>query len=739
MKQSFSLGLILLIAFLFAAATLRQLSVAPPDIQADHAFNTERAFSRLETILGSEASHPVDSDANDAVRQRLLNEITDLGFEPIVRDDFICKPYPNAASCARVQNVMFWLNEPGADAVMIASHYDSVPAGPGASDDGIGVAASLEIASVLKGRTLDKPVLVLITDGEETGLIGAHSFVKNDPFASLIGSVVSMEARGVRGPVAMFQTGTPNQRDIKALKTNIQKPLTSSLAAAVYDVMPNDTDVTEFLPLEPDVANYAVGEGVAFYHTPGDNLANLDKRSLFHMGGSGLSAVEAYLATDESAAEGQWLYSDIFGLFIISMPTLLGMIFVGLGFIGSVILFSKSERGGAVKALIFPPVSLFLGVGFAIAVTAIVGAIRPEANFASAYPIALRGAQTAAALLGAYIGFRLLALKVAPLRLASAGWIWFAIFGCLVGALLPGGLILFAPPLAIIALAALLVIFNFHQVATWLTVLATATFFVIILPASAFAEIMLFLEQSAPLTMLYIFCFIFLAPLFLSKYIRQQYISWVPALGLGGVAVIFLIGALFVPAYSPTAPQPLSIVHIADSQTDTSKWVFGKRDPLPQSIQEVAGFDTEADEPNQISAPAPQISAEPLRLNVTRDSVREGLRTVKLRASAPGSDRIYIGLEGEAEPKAISINGQEMSDGKSNVICSGRSCQEFELTIQFGTESGSANILASASYFGLGPESRALQDARPNWALPIQLGDRRIRNEKISLSPSKSE
>lgn len=734
MRHSINLGLILLIAFLFAAATLRQLSVAPPDIQTEHDFNTSQAFSRLERILGDETPHPVDSDANDAVRERLISEITDLGFEPIIRDDFICKPYPNSASCARVQNVMFWLNEPGRDAVMIASHYDSVPAGPGASDDGIGVAASLEIASVLKERDLAKPVLVLMTDGEETGLIGAHSFVKKDPFAALIGSVVSMEARGVRGPVAMFQTGTPNQRDIKALKTDIQKPLTSSLAAAVYDVMPNDTDVTEFLPLGPDVANYAVGEGVAFYHTPGDNLASLEKRSLFHMGANGLSAVEAYLGTDESGPEGQWLYTDIFGLFILAMPTLLGLIFVGIGFIGSVILFAKSERGGAGKALFFPPAALVLGVGFAMALTALVAVIRPEANFASAYPMALRGAQTAAALLGAYLGFKFLAVKVAPLRLASTGWIWFALFACLVGVFLPGGLILFAPPLGIISLAALLIMFNYSQAATWLTVLATAIFFVLILPASAFAELMLFLEQSAPLTIFYIFCFIFLAPLFLSKYFRQQFVSWIPALGLAGVTFICFIGAIFVPAYSVSAPQPLSITHIADADSGSSEWVFNKRDPLPEAMKAVADFETDPENSFQLSAAAPDMSAERMRLNVTRDSVRAGVRTIDLRLDAPQSDRVYVGLDGSDDARILSFNDVDIADAKQTVICSGRDCGNVGMSIQISLDTEAATLTVSTSYFGLGPESAALQEARPEWALPIQLGDRRVRLREIELS-----
>ncbi|CAM3826380.1 M28 family peptidase [Litorimonas haliclonae] len=733
MKRPNGFGLALLIVFLFAAATLRQLSVSPPDIQSDHVFDTAEAFTRLERLLDDETPHPVDSDANDEVRERLVAEITDLGFEPIIRDDFICKPYPNSASCARVQNVMFWLNEPGPEAVMIASHYDSVPAGPGASDDGIGVAASLEIASVLKGRDLAKPVLVLMTDGEETGLIGAHSFVKKDPFASLIGSVVSMEARGVRGPVAMFQTGTPNQRDIQALKTDIRKPLTSSLAAAVYDIMPSDTDVTEFLPLEPDVANYAVGEGVAFYHTPGDNLANLDKRSLFHMGANGLSAVEAYLETPMDDSEGQWLYTDIFGFFILSMPLIVGMGLVAFGLLGAIVMFVKSDRDGGVRAFFFPPAALLLGAGLAIALTFVVASIRPEASFAFAQPWVLRAAQSAAGLLGAFLALKFMARNVSGLRLASAGWVWFALFGGLMSVYLPGGLILFAPPLALIALAGLLSFLGARLVATLLSVLAAITFLVIILPASAFAEIMLFLEYSAPLTILYIFCFIFLAPLCLSERLKRQPLGWAPAVGLAVVSLGFLICAIFVPAYSPESPQPLSIAHVESEDDGTSQWVFGKRDPLPKTMREVTQFNTSPDDPDELSAQAPEISTEGMRLNVIRDSVRADRRTVTLRIDAPESDRIYLGLQGSAETKFVSLNGLEIEGQKQNIVCSGRSCRNLELNVQLPLGAKLTTLGVSTSYFGLGPESRDLLEARPDWAMPIQLGDRRIRSKTIEL------
>ncbi len=40
--------------------------------------------------------------------------------------------------------------------------------------------------------------------------------------------------------------------------------------------------------------NFAFILGDSFYHTPGDNLANLDRGSLFHSGINALAAVEGF-------------------------------------------------------------------------------------------------------------------------------------------------------------------------------------------------------------------------------------------------------------------------------------------------------------------------------------------------------------------------------------------------------------------------------------------------------------
>ena len=86
-------------------------------------------------------------------------------------------------------------------AVMLVAHYDSVPNGTGASDDGAGVVALLETVRAVKSTApLKNDVIFLFTDGEETGLLGANAFISEHPWAKDVGLVLNFEAREICGP-----------------------------------------------------------------------------------------------------------------------------------------------------------------------------------------------------------------------------------------------------------------------------------------------------------------------------------------------------------------------------------------------------------------------------------------------------------------------------------------------------------------------------------------------------------
>ena len=168
------------VAVISGVFLLSLLASRPPAAKSAKApeleFSAGRARVVLDRLVGDGVPHPTGSAANDAVRARILDEFSKLGYAPEVQTGFACDEY---GTCATVNNVVARLDgsEKG-QSVLIAAHYDSVPAGPGASDDGAGVATVLECARALKTRPWPRhSIIFLVDDGEEAGLLGAHVFV----------------------------------------------------------------------------------------------------------------------------------------------------------------------------------------------------------------------------------------------------------------------------------------------------------------------------------------------------------------------------------------------------------------------------------------------------------------------------------------------------------------------------------------------------------------------------------
>jgi hypothetical protein len=725
---------------ILAAFIARPLFVTAPAVDPDAPFNTDRAYQRLVRILGDETPHPVDSDANDAVRARLLNEITGLGFDPMVRDDFQCITGFGLA-CARVQNVVFWVTEPGPDAVVLLSHYDSVPAGPGASDDGSGMAASLEIAHLLSQRELDRPVLVLITDGEETGLMGARAFVRADPLVEQIGAVVNMEARGSSGITALIQTSRPNSSDLDVLTGVGRTAVASSLNADIYELMPNDTDMTVFLPLDIDAANFAYAGTPAHYHTPFDNLANLDRRALYHIGISALRAAETFLGQDNSEPESQMMYTDILGWFVLILPAGWGLYMIGLGALAALFIFIRTSdqrpSWATLQAALTPPLALIVGLGLAIGLTMLIGLLRPENSFGGANPWALRGVQTIGAALGAMAVLSFSLRQETAHRLTAAAWIWFAGAGLVAINFAPGAAILFAPPLAIMSLVAILVGLGQTSIASWVGILAAFVFAIIALPLTAVGEVGLFIENAAPFAFAPLFIVLFVIPHLSTIEAGNTAARWAPTALIGAGLVSFMVASIFVPAYSLDAPRSLSVLHISHTEQSETHYGIRASEALPDSLTRFADF-----ERGRVSGllgttlltPAPDTGLPEVTITPLSDTIDGSRRNISFHIQAPGSDRLWMPIRNKPALLALSLRGQTQDlNGPANFACYGRTCRDIELTLTLDATLEAPELILLAFTHGLGPESDDLQAARPDWAVPQHWGDLRLVRTQFPL------
>ncbi len=310
---------------LIYAQTFNPPQARGPQTPSDQ-FSAMRAFAQLEDLLAENVPHPAGSLANKRIRQRLEDKFVALGLTPEIQSGLICGArFPG---CTEVENIIAIQKgrDPslsGGKAIMLTAHYDSVAAGPGAGDDGAGVAAMLEIARILgAGEPLDNDVVYLITDGEESGLRGAELFANEHPLMERISVAVNMEARGVSGPSFMFQTSANNKKLIDIFAPNAPHPAANSLSVEIYQRLPNDTDFSVYKDIGVSGLNFAFVGGASLYHSSRDDLAHLSKNSLQHLGQSALAVVRQLGSQDidQLEAKSDSTYFDVFSKKIIAWP-----------------------------------------------------------------------------------------------------------------------------------------------------------------------------------------------------------------------------------------------------------------------------------------------------------------------------------------------------------------------------------------------------------------------------------
>src|SRR4051812_12708001 len=169
-------------------------------------FSAARADAVLARVLADQHPHPAGSAEADAVRGRILSELARMGVSARTQTGMSCYAERrwNIMPCATVTNIIAGVSPGVGKQVVLMAHSDSVAAGPGAGDDGSGVAILLETIRALKARGIEggseHPVLAVFTDGEENGLLGANLFLKDPLRRAKTGAVINVEARGNQGP-----------------------------------------------------------------------------------------------------------------------------------------------------------------------------------------------------------------------------------------------------------------------------------------------------------------------------------------------------------------------------------------------------------------------------------------------------------------------------------------------------------------------------------------------------------
>ncbi|MCP3920314.1 MAG: M20/M25/M40 family metallo-hydrolase [bacterium] len=457
--------LVLAFVLWIAVHALTAWSARPPvPLSAEapeRTFSAGRAMQVLERLAADLGPHPTGSIAAHELRGKVVREFERLGYTPAVQEAYACGPY---GTCGDMRNVVAVRDgESTGPATLVVAHYDSVPAGPGISDDLAGVAIVLEVARALReGRRPERKVIFLISDGEEAGLVGATAFAREHPLMDDVGVVLNLEARGTGGPSMMFETGADNAWLIDAFASTVQKPATSSVSVEVYRRMPNDTDYTVFRDLGIPGLNFAFIQNSFAYHTPLDDVAGLETASVQHHGDNLLAALRGLDAVElPEQPRGDAVYTDVFGQgvlrlsqktsFWIALGAALALVWGGQRAVRGGRL-SWSNAGWGIAAFpILVGITCTIGLGLIWLLEFATRTQRPWHAFGLPLQIALAGMTLF--LFAALVPF--LGRRATAVGLAHGIWIVWGMLGMFLALFVPGGSYLFFLPATLLGVVSL--------------------------------------------------------------------------------------------------------------------------------------------------------------------------------------------------------------------------------------------------------------------------------------------
>ncbi|TMJ11537.1 MAG: M28 family peptidase [Alphaproteobacteria bacterium] len=725
MKRS---GIIVAAALLLLVAlmALKPLLVAVPAVPPSAApgeFDTARAKARLARVLGPQAPHPVDSDGDDAVRGRLVAELQAMGLTPSISDDMTCNgsAKDRGISCARIRNVLVTIGPAEGRHLLLVSHYDSTPVGPGASDDGIGVASMLEIAELLKGAPLRQPVSFLFDEGEEAGLIGARAFLQRNPLAARVDTLVNLESRGVNGPAIMFETSRPNGRALAYYSQAVERPLANSLTTDFYHLIPNSTDVSVFESEKWTILNFAVIGNETRYHSPGDRLDSLDPQSLHHMGSQALQIARMYGSGQPPAGGAERLYADVLGRFLISFDPSLGVMGLTLFLVIFGVLLFRHRRSG-LRALAAVAGAL-AAAGIAVFLLKfLLGLVRSGEYWrASPHWMALAVDVTALACSAAALAW--IGRRSDEDSLRKAYWFLFLLLGFALSFPVRGSAIFFSwPPL----LAAAAVTLKRGKMA--LALAAFALLFITWAPLLDLSETLLDFDTAwvfAPISAL-----ILLPALIELKPLLAGLPRHTVGLGLAALVLAAWLPVAVVPAYSPDRKQRLTIEYAWDAAAKKAQWlVYHDRRALPAVLGKFArDVEVPWSTSKRWAAPAEGPAVEPPQVDHISEVRTSQGRVLTLRLLSRGAETVRLRAEPEADLRAVRVNGVTTAFGKGAkdedyvLRCHGRSCDGLEVKLLVGSPRA-VELTVVGMHSGLPAGARPLLDARPPDAQPQYVPD----------------
>ncbi len=575
---------LILICALVLLGVLRSFSVPDP-VGADASdveFSALRSEAILRDLLQDGVPHVAGSPYNLVVRNRIISHLEAAGYEVEIQSRFHCNPM--FGGCSPIENIIALKpGSEGKNAVLLTAHYDSSWTGPGAADDGAGVAAVLEIARMAaEFPAFKNSIIFLLSDGEENGLIGADAFAQYHPLFAQVKAVVNLEARGNTGPSALFETGEGNRGIIRMYSKNVDRPVGNSLVNEIYKRMPNDTDYTVYKRKGVAGLNFAFSQGVAVYHSSIDDLNHLDIGSLQHHGDNAWSMIKALgdRGLDHFRSREDAGYIDVFAGGLVHYPSsiVLGLALV-LGMwalIAIAAAFRKDFRIWQLRwgLLVVPFLlgTIVLG-GFLLSYP--LGHWPDLHPIEHPYPWIGRLAVFGVVVLSLYATLKLFAGKVSPCAMMMLGWGLIFLAGMVLADKLPTAGYITLIPLAMFAIGSVIDLLRKKSPAPLLmsSVLGfTGTAFISFYHFFLL-DVVLNFDQSHFKIIPLSYMTLTALPMLLA-FVRGRELSWQPV-RWGLVAILLLcIVHLSLPGFTPERPRGMTVMYSEVEGSETGQLVL---------------------------------------------------------------------------------------------------------------------------------------------------------------------
>ena len=725
-------------------------------------FSAERAMRELSVIAGR--PHPTGTVAADAVRAHVVARLEELGFTVEVQDttslsEEYARRFGLPVVAAHVRNVI--ARKKGREAgpgLLLMSHYDSRELAPGASDDGYGTAAILETARALSASApLRHDLLVLVTEGEEEGLLGARAFLAESPVAKEVALVLNFEARGDAGAVSMFQTSEGAGGLVEVLGAAAPHVDASSLSQEIYRRMPNDTDLTPWLRAGYPGMNFANVDGFARYHQPTDSLANADRGTLQHHGSYALALTRAFANREVVAPPrgDDQVYFDAGPVFVrypAREATTLAAFALGLFVIAAGVglrrgrLHATGILAGAARAVLGVVAAALLAEGvWWVVVKSSGGDLAMQGARAELKTTCNAGMLA----LGAAVAWAMTTLRSRRADDLAVGalvpWVGLALASA---AWLRGGSYLFTWP-AIAASAAWCVrigarkLHTSHPAALAAHLVGAVVAPDLVVPLALQLGVAFGCGAAPALAALGALAMTSAVPSMQIVSLRQP---WFPpaALAAGGIVAVF-VAAISTP-FDSAYPRPDSLLYALDEDQDRAAWVSADPAPDEWTARALRGahlapvthlFPRSTTE--MLEAPAPATKLETPRIGVLEDARSGDTRTLRLRVTLPsGTEIVGLQVAPDAHVKSASVQGRSFGpeeDAWLDLAFFGPPGDGLELDLEAASR-GPVTLHIVAQTRGLPAELAAPLGSRPADRMPSVVQSNPLRASDMTLVAS---